>query len=60
MNPVEPQSLTTEYLLPWSHGWLRNWVSRLAKLGSLERSSSWSSPLDTIWGMYTPVGTTMS
>src|SRR6266480_6194050 len=60
IHPTVPQSLHTECLLPGSHGWFVNTVSRFLKFGIFERSNSCSKLFATICGMYGPVGTTMS
>ncbi len=51
IQPVVPQSLQTECLLSGSHGWLAYTVSRFAKFGICERSSSSSRSFSTISGM---------
>jgi len=51
IHPTVPQSLHTECLLPGSHGWFVNTVSRFLKFGIFERSSSCSKLLATICGM---------
>src|SRR3954452_10621824 len=60
IQPVEPKSLHTEYLLPGSNDWPVYCGDRFLKFGTSDRSSSSRRSFATIWGMYGPDGTTMS